>query len=153
MLPADELFSGGKLVPLRLPSSSEAAAGADLRCPQPTTQNREGEVGGDAERRQGCGGGGEQRRSLRIRQRWRDCCGSEAEESASSSSSSSSSTETKPLRRLRPWRSRWSRAVLASLRDPNDADMPPVGSNSITDPPPPVSTSQHHLPKIRLTSA
>ncbi|KAI4994620.1 hypothetical protein ZWY2020_034261 [Hordeum vulgare] len=134
MLPADELFSGGKLVPLRLPSSSEAATAATRPplAPAPTTQQPETarlEPAKDAvvEAEQAA------EEPKAPARRWRDLLRMRKQQaSVSASSSSSSSMETKPLRRLR--RVKPEGAVLPPPPPrPNDADMPPVGSNPITD--------------------
>ncbi|KAE8800101.1 formin-like protein 5 [Hordeum vulgare] len=167
MLPADELFSGGKLVPLRLPSSSKAAAAATRPplAPAPTTQQPEmarSEETPRAEAAKDAVVEAEQaaEEPKAPARRWRDLLRMRKQQaSASSSSSSSSSTETKPLRRLlhrgpKPPEQEPSLS-LPLLRDPNDADMPPASAPTPSPtPPPPVSTSQHQLPpKIRLTAA
>lgn len=165
MLPADELFSGGKLVPLRLPSSSGSVEVAATRPPlapaatqqqqqQPETPRSDGTQAQATKEAVEAEQAAEEPKV--PARRWRDLLRMRKQQA----SSSSSSTETKPLRRLlrrgpKPPEQEPSLS-LPLLRDPNEADKPapaPASAPSPT-PPPPVSTSQHQLPpKIRLTAA
>lgn len=166
MLPADELFSGGKLVPLRLPSSSGCSAEVAVATRPPLApaataqQQQQPETPRPEEETKDAAVEAEQaaEEPKVPARRWRDLLRMRKQQ-ASSSSSSSSSTETKqPLRRLlrrgpKPPEQEPSLS-LPLLRDPNEpAPAPASAPTPSPTAAPPVSTSQHQLPpKIRLTA-
>ncbi|KAM0823756.1 hypothetical protein ACQ4PT_070659 [Festuca glaucescens] len=165
MLPADELFSGGKLVPLRIPTTAPTSSTADgvaTRPPlapaptqeqQPETPRAEEEVEATKDAVDTA-----EPKAVPAR-RWRDLLRMRKQQA---SSSSSSSTDTKPLRRLlrRGPKAPEQEPSLNHplLRDPDEPEKPekaPAAAPTPTPTPPPPS-QQHHQqlpPKIRLTAA
>ncbi|CAM0948931.1 unnamed protein product [Alopecurus aequalis] len=160
MLPADELFSGGKLVPLRIPSSSGSTTeGASTRPPlapaqqQPETPRAE-EAQDVAETVEPVAAAEKEEPKVVVpARRWRDLLRMRKQQA----STCSSATDTKPLRRLlrrgpKPPEQEPS-LNLPLLREPDEAEKPEKPTPAAPTPAP--SQQQHHQlpPKIRLTAA
>ncbi|KAM0825307.1 hypothetical protein ACQ4PT_056110 [Festuca glaucescens] len=155
MLPADELFSGGKLVPLRIPttsSTSSAAGGVATRpplAPAPTQEQQpETPRAEEVEATKDAVETAEAQPKVVPARRWRDLLRIRKQQSTSSSA-----TDTKPLRRLLrrgpkpPEQEPSLNLPLLLLREPEKAAPAPTAT--------PTTPSQHHQlpPKIRLTAA
>ncbi|CAL4891044.1 unnamed protein product [Urochloa decumbens] len=173
MLPADELFSGGKLVPLRIPAPSADDEAGPAAAAQSTLPPKQAQAPASVEQQQpgtpraeetvamataaGKGGGEEPKIPAR---RWRDLLRLRKQQASSASGSGSATApEPRPLRRLlrrgpKPPEPEPS-LNLPLLREAGPDDPAPAAPFSTAVPP--ISTtspSQQHQnlpPKIRLS--